>query len=131
MKRLVRLAIVFTIVELVFSACGAPLEHVAWLHPILPWVDGALYCLLGLLLMMATPRWPLIITTAAAVAFIDATVGGSLGYIFGAGPRTAEGFIRFFGPNLAIYPVKSVLWALGGAAAGWPLRRIDNPEAGV
>jgi uncharacterized membrane protein SirB2 len=127
-NRIVRVSIAFVVVELIFSTCGAPLERVSWLHPILPWVDGAVYLLFGIVLMVAaTSRWPFIIAAAASVALLDATVGGTLGF-FMAGPhRTAASFIRFFGANLLTYPVKSVLWSLFGATLAWPFRHVDAP----
>lgn len=128
MNRIVRVSIAFAVGELIFSTCGGPLERVSWLHPILPWVDGSIYFLFGIVLMVtASSRWQFIIAAAASVALFDATVGGTLGFFIAGTHRTAESFIRFFGVNLMTYPVKSVLWALGGAALAWPFRHVDAP----
>lgn len=133
MNRIVRVALIFAIIEVVFSVLSGVLaRHVPQLNRKLTWVDAAIYVVFGVLLMSRfTSRLPLIIVAAAAVAVVDCSIGGTLGYSLGPPLQTKVPYALLFTVNFMVYPVKSVLWSLLGAAIAWPFRRVDHQSVEV
>ncbi len=133
MNRVLRLAIIFAVIEIVFSTASAYVPaYLPRLAGIVSWGDAAIYVAFGLLLTWGNvPNLPVLIVTVAAVAIIDCTVGGTAGYFIRPPRPSTVPYSFLVGMNVMVYPVKSVLWALLGGALAWPFRRIDNPASSV
>jgi len=128
-KRVVRMAAIFTIFEIVISAfSGFVAKQWPQTRGKLLYVDYVLYAIFGALLAVrGHTRFVIVIATAACVGTVDAMIGGPLGILFGPPQRGRTPLVFILTLNQIVYPTLVVLAAAVGAGAAWPFRRIDNP----